>query len=52
MAEFTPDEARRWAAWERANAESARRTDRIVRVVGITMVAATLIALAVALWLR
>jgi hypothetical protein len=52
MHEFSPDEARRWDAWQRANALSARRTDRIRRGVGVIVLAAALVALALAVWLR
>ena len=50
MQEFTPDESQRWDAWQESNAVSVRRSDRIARLVGMTMLAAALIAFAVALW--
>jgi type IV secretory pathway component VirB8 len=49
--EFSPDEARRWDAWQQAKAASARRSDRIAHLFGVTMLAATLTAVAVAMWL-
>jgi len=52
MYEFSPDEERRWNAWQRANALSARRSDLICRAVSVIMLAATLSALVVALWQR
>jgi hypothetical protein len=48
--EFSPDEARRWDVWQHANVVSVRRSDRIARLLGITMLAATLTAVAVAMW--
>ena len=52
MHEFSPEEARRWDAWQRGSARSARRTDRIVQVVRLLVFAAVLVALSVAAWLR
>lgn len=49
MREFTPDETDRWDAWQHANAVSARRADRVARLVGVTLLAATLTAVAVAM---
>jgi hypothetical protein len=48
--EFSPDEARRWEVWQHANAVDARRSDRIARFFGVTMLVATLTAVAVAMW--
>jgi hypothetical protein len=50
MAEFTPEQAARWDAWQHANFLSARRSDRIARLVGVTLLATTLTAVAVAIW--
>jgi type IV secretory pathway component VirB8 len=52
MHEFSPDEARRWDAWQRANVRSERRRDHLCRVVGAAVFAALLVALAIAVWLR
>ena len=52
MHEFSPDENRRWTAWQHANGISARRSDLICRLCGVTMLAATSVALVVALWQR
>lgn len=49
MSEFSPDETRRWDAWRRANALKARRGDRLLLDIGLTVVSATLIGLALAL---
>ena len=35
--EYTAEQKRRWEAWQHAGAVAARRSDRIVRVVGATM---------------
>jgi hypothetical protein len=48
MPDFSPDQARRWEAWQHANAISARRTDRICGVVASTVAVALLIAVGVA----
>jgi hypothetical protein len=50
MHEFTPDESRRWDAWQQSHAISIRRNDRVARLFGLTMLTATLIALFVAVW--
>ena len=50
MQEFTAEQATRWDAWQQANAISARRSDRIARLFGFTMLAATLTAVAIAMW--
>jgi hypothetical protein len=50
MDEFTPEQAARWDAWQHANVLSTRRSDRIARLVGVTLLAATLTAVAVAIW--
>ena len=47
MHESIPDQARRWDARNDADAVSARRSDRLVRLVGIGLLAATFTALAV-----
>ena len=47
--EFTPEQAQRWEAWRRANAVSARHTDRICRAVGATIFLGLLIVLGVAM---
>jgi hypothetical protein len=49
MHEFSPEDACRWDAWQRANARSAQRSDRRCRIVGIVMCTATLVALAIAM---
>ena len=51
MHEYSPDEARRWDDWRHAYAVSARRSDIIARAFGMSVLTATLIALAVAMWL-
>jgi hypothetical protein len=50
MHEFTAEQAIRWDDWQNANAISARRSDRVARLFGLTMMAATLAAVAVAMW--
>ena len=45
---FTPEQARRWDAWQRANAESAHRSDRICQTVAAVLFLALLIATVVA----
>jgi hypothetical protein len=50
MHEFTPEEARRWDAWQRAGALSARRSDRICRLAGTTIFLAIAMALGAAIW--
>ena len=50
MHEFTPEQAVRWDAWQNANAVSTRRSDRVARLFGVTMLAATLTAVVVAMW--
>ena len=50
MDEFTSEQAGRWNAWQQAAAISTRRGDRVARLFGITLLAATLTALAVAMW--
>ena len=52
MHEFSPDETRRWDTWQRANAVRAKRSDRICRMAGVMVFTATLVALAIAVWLR
>jgi hypothetical protein len=52
MHEFTLDQARRWDAWQRASALSAQRCDRMCRVCGMGMLAATLIAALITVWLQ
>ena len=49
MDEFTPAQAIRWDAWQHANAISARRSDRVARLFSLTLLAATLAAVAVAM---
>jgi hypothetical protein len=49
-ADFTPEQAGRWDAWQRANALSARRGDRISRAIGATISLVLLIAVGVAIW--
>ena len=49
MHEFTPEQAIRWDVWQHANAVSARRSDRVVRLFGLTLLAGTLAAVAVAM---
>ena len=50
MPEFTSEQTARWDAWQSANAVSARRSDRVARIFGLTLLAATLTAVAVAMW--
>jgi hypothetical protein len=50
MHEFTPDEARRWNAWQQANAVSARRGGRLAGLFGLAMLTAMFAAVALALW--
>ena len=50
MHEFTPEQACRWDAWQNANAVSARRSDRVARLFAFTMLTATLMVVAVAVW--
>ena len=50
MDEFTREQAARWDAWQRANVLSARRSDRLARLVGVALLAATLTAVAVVIW--
>lgn len=50
MQDFTAEQATRWDAWQHANAISARRSDRVARLFGFTMLAAALTAVAIALW--
>jgi hypothetical protein len=45
---FSPEQTRRWDAWQQANAVSARRSDRICRAVAAVLFLALLIAVAVA----
>ena len=47
--EFSPDEARRWDAWQTATAIGARRGDLIAQMFGLFMLAAVLTVCAVAL---
>ena len=49
MPEFSPDEARRWDAWQRANAITARRSERFLRDAGIALLSGLLIVLAIIL---
>jgi hypothetical protein len=49
---MTADEARRWDEWQRVSAESGRRTDMHVRIVGVAILAAAVINLAIAVWMR
>ena len=49
MHEFTPEQTARWDAWQRANAVSARRSDRAARLLGMTLLAATLAMTVVAM---
>jgi hypothetical protein len=50
MHEFTPEQAARWDAWQHAYRISARRSDLIARVFGVTLLASTFTAVAVAMW--
>lgn len=50
MDEFTSEQAARWDAWQHANARCVRRSDRLARLFNVTLLAATLTALAVAMW--
>ena len=49
---MTADEVRRWDEWQRLNAESNRQTDMRVRIVGIAILAAAVINLVIAVWMR
>jgi type IV secretory pathway component VirB8 len=49
MVDFNPEQLRRWDAWRHANAISMRRNDRIARVFGLMMLAATVMAVVVAM---
>ena len=46
--EFSPEQARRWDAWQQAAAVSAQRSDRICRTVAAVLLLALLIATALA----
>ena len=46
---FTPEETARWDAWQHANTVSARRSDRVVRLFAVTLLAGLLTAVAVAM---
>jgi hypothetical protein len=48
--DFTPEQAGRWDAWQQGNAVSARHSDRVARLFSATLMAATLTAIAVAIW--
>ena len=50
MDQFTPEQAARWDAWQHASAVSVRRSDRVVRLFGLTLLPATLTAVAAAMW--
>lgn len=50
MHDFTPEQAGRWDAWQQANAVSARHSDRVARLFGLALMAATLTGVAVAMW--
>ena len=51
MVGFTAEQARTWDAWRHANAESARRSERVARLAfGVTIAVAALAAIAAAMW--
>ena len=50
MGEITLEQTARWDAWQHANALSARRIDRVARLFGVALLAATLTAVAVTMW--
>jgi hypothetical protein len=52
MHEFSPDETRRWDAWQRAYAISARRSDLACRAGAIALMTAALVALVIGLLQR
>lgn len=47
--QFTAEQARRWDAWQQANAVAARHTDRVARLFCAAAMAATLVAIAAAM---
>ena len=49
---MTADETRRWDQWQRVNAASDRQTGMRVRIVGIAVLAAAVINLAIAVWMQ
>jgi hypothetical protein len=49
MPEFSPDQTRRWDAWQSANAISERHSERRARDAGLALISVALIALAVIL---
>ena len=52
MQDLSADETPRWNDWREADAVTARRSDRFVRITGTVMFSAVTVALAAALWLR
>ena len=52
MHEFTPDQTRRWNVWQQANVVAARRSDVIARMVAVTALTMTVVAVLLALWQR
>jgi hypothetical protein len=52
MQQLTPDQVRRWDAWQRANELTFRRTDRMCRIVAFGVLAAILLNFVIALWYR
>ena len=50
MDDFTPEQLQRWNAWQHGNAISMRRSDRMARFVGVSMlVTSALVAIAAVL---
>ena len=51
MDAFTAEQTRTWDAWQHANAESARRSERVARLAfAVTIGVAALAAIAAAMW--
>jgi hypothetical protein len=47
MPAFTPDQQRRWEAWQRAKAVRARGSDRLARSVGLALLGVLMTAPAI-----
>ena len=50
MNEFTPDENRRWNAWQDAAVVSARQGENIARFFGAAMLTLAVVAVIIAMW--
>ena len=48
--DFTPEQTLRWDAWQRAYAISAQRTDHVVRLLSLVVLAAMVTAVVIAIW--